>query len=215
MNTTITYPALVVGMAVLAWCIRHVRFPKTLEVVERIGQYSNSKEELKTLGKRLEALRVPVSAEVFAAGKKVFIILLVLTGGFLLAGGQNWGLLILLSVPMSGKLSDLMLDLREKKRKEAIQGDFPLMVEQVKVYAKAVGYYDALKVVARSWKGVLGRELGLLSAEIELLGVIGAIDNFANRCNVDEIRDFARIITVEHSTGADINDILSNYAKDT
>lgn len=212
MITEIEYPAVLTGAAALAWCIRKVKFPKAIEIAEKTGRYGTSTEDLKSLGKRLEALRIPVSAELFAAGKKA-VLLLFLFAGVSLAGGHRGGVLFLLALPMTAKAPEMFLSFLEKRRKEAIQAAFPLVVEQVKVYAGAVGYYDAFKVVARSYKGVLGRELALLSAEMELVGLIAAVDNFARRCNVDEMKDFARIIAVEQSTGADISEILTNYSK--
>ncbi|MCL6478984.1 MAG: type II secretion system F family protein [Peptococcaceae bacterium] len=213
MITILGFPALLTGAAVLAWCMRRVRLPKALEIIEWVGRYGTSKDELRALGKRLEARRVPVPAAMYLAGKRVLVIMCVLMGISLLAGGKSSGVPVLLSSLMVGKVPDLLLDLKEKKRKEEIKGAVPLMTEQIRVFGKAVGYYDALKVVAMSWKGVLGHELALLSAEMELVGVVEAMDNFAARCNVDEIRDIARIITVNQHTGADIDEILSNYSR--
>lgn len=213
MITEIEYPAVLTGAAALAWCIRKVKFPKAIEIAEKTGRYGTSTEDLKSLGKRLEALRIPVSAELFAAGKKAVLLLFLFAGVSLLAGGHRGGVLFFLALPMTAKAPEMFLSFLEKRRKEAIQAAFPLVVEQIKVYAGAVGYYDAFKVVARSYKGVLGRELALLSAEMELGGLIEAVDNFARRCNVAEMKDFARIIAVEQSTGADISEILTNYSK--
>lgn len=213
MITVIEYPALLMGISVLAWCLRSVKFPKALAVMEKLGRYGTSKDELKSIGKRLEGQRVPVSAEAYAAGKKALVILFAVAGISLLAGGKNFGFLLFLSAPMAGKAPDLALDLKERKRKEEIRGAAPVLAEQIRVFGKAVGYYDALKVVAMSWQGVLGRELKLLSAEMEMDGAIEAINNFARRCNVDEIWDIARILTVEQGTGADIDEILSDYSR--
>ncbi|MCL5058571.1 MAG: type II secretion system F family protein [Actinobacteria bacterium] len=213
MITEIEYPAVLTGAAALAWCLRRVKLPGALQVLEMAGRYGAPGEELKSLGKRLEALRIPLSAELATAGKRSGMLLIFFAGAVLLAGGQKGGALFLLALPMAAKAPEIALSFLEKRRKEAIQAAFPLVVEQVKVYAGAVGYYDAIKVVARSWHGVLGRELALLSAEMELVGLIEAVDNFARRCNVAEMKDFARIISVEQTTGADISEILSNYSK--
>ncbi|HBV97391.1 MAG: hypothetical protein JL50_08530 [Peptococcaceae bacterium BICA1-7] len=213
MIPSIMYPPVLVGIAVMAWCLRRVKLPGALQVYEWVGRYGASAEDLKSLRKRLEALRIPFSAELVTAGKRSAMLLIFFAGAVLLTGGQKGGALFLLALPMAAKAPEMFLSFLEKRRKEAIQAAFPLMVEQVKIYARAVGYYDAFKVVARSWKGVLGRELALLSAEMELVGLIEAVDNFARRCNVAEMKDFARIIAVEQSTGADISEILTNYSK--
>ncbi|MCL4441581.1 MAG: type II secretion system F family protein [Firmicutes bacterium] len=87
-----------------------------------------------------------------------------------------------------------------------------MMVDQVRIYAKAVGHYTALKIVAGPMKGPLGREMKVMSAEMELVGLLEAVNNFAARCGVPEVVDFARIIKVEQATGAEISQILLNYS---
>lgn len=213
MNVYMELPAVLVAMAVLAWCLRRVKLPRPLEVIERLGSYGASKENLKALGKRLEALRLPVSAEQFSAGKIVLTVLLAMIGVFLLTDRQIEGSFFLFAAPMVRKLPDLFVETLEKKRKEEMQRGFPLMVDQVRIYAKAVGYYHALKIASQATRGALGREMVVLSAEIELVGIIEAMDNFASRCGVPEISDFANIIQVEQRTGADIREILQNYSK--
>lgn len=213
MNVYMELPALFTALAVLAWCMRSARLPKPLEVLEKLG--GDSRENLKALGKRLETLKVPISAELFIAGKKVIVVIPALLGFFLLADCQYEGFLFLFAMPMARKLPDLSLELLEKKRKEAILRNFPLMVDQVRIYANAVGYYTALKIVAGAMKGPLGSEMKVLSAEIELLGLLEAVNNFAARCDIPEVADFARIIRVEQTTGADISQILLNYSNMT
>lgn len=210
MNIYMELPALLTALAVMAWCVRRVRLPKALEVLEKIA--GGDKEELKLLEKRLEALKVPVPARLFAAGKKLIVIIPLLLGVFLLSDRQLEGLFFIFAAPMAGKLPELFLESLEKKRKEEMQRSFPMMVDQVRIYAKAVGYYTALKIVAGSVKGPLGREMKVLSAEMELVGLLEGVDNFAARCGIPEVADFARIIKVEQTTGADISQILLNYS---
>lgn len=205
-------PAILVAAAVFAWCIRMVKLPRPLEALERLGRISAAREDLKALGKRLEALNILVSPDLFLAGRMVITVLPVVLGLFLVFDRHVEGVLFLFATPMFRKLPGLFLDFREKKRKEEILRDFPLMVDQVKIYAKAAGYYHALKIVSRSFKGVLGRELAVLSAEMELVGLIEAIKNFAARCGMPEVADFARIIAVEETTGANISQILINHS---
>ncbi len=208
-------PALLAALAVFAWCVRVVKLPKPpkpLETAHKIGSLGASGEELKELGKRLEALKIPVSPELFSAGRVVITAMPAMMGLFLVLDGYIQGLIFILSAPLARRLPGIFLDFMEKKRKEELVRDFPLMLDQVKIYAKAAGYYHAMKIVSRSFKGALGRELALLSAEMELVGLVEAVKSFAARCGVPEISDFARIIMVAESTGADISGILVNYS---
>lgn len=205
-------PALLAALAVFAWCVRLVKLPGPLEAVNKVGSLGMSGEELKEMGKRLEALKVPVSPELFSAGRVVITAMPAVMGLFLVMDGYIQGLIFILSAPMARRLPGIFLNFMEKKRKEELVRDFPLMVDQVKIYAMAAGYYYAIKIVSGSFKGALGRELALLSAEMELVGLVEAVKNFAARCAVPEISDFARIIIVHETTGADISGILVNYS---
>lgn len=206
-------PALLVALAVFAWCAGKVRLPGLLEALEKLGSLGVSGEDLKAREKRLQSLGVPLSAELFSAGKLAFTLLPVLTGLLLLFDRHPAGVLIISATPLIRRSPEIFLGLMEKKRKEEILRDFPLMVDQVKIYARAAGYYNALKIMCKSLeKGTLGRELAVLSAEMELMGVIEAINNFAARCGIPEISDFARIIVVEQTTGADISRVLADYS---
>ena len=204
--------ALLVAWAVFAWCVRKVRLPEPLKAVEKLGSFGTAGEEMKALGKRLKALKIPVTPELFLAGRMIITILPAILGLFLILDRQMEGAFFLLATPMARKLPDLFLNFMEKKRKEELLRDFPLLVDQVKVYARAAGYYHALKIVFRSFRGALGGELAILSAEMELVGLIEAVNNFAAKCGIPEIRDFARIMAVAETTGADISSILVNYS---
>ncbi|MFZ5650973.1 MAG: type II secretion system F family protein [Bacillota bacterium] len=204
--------ALLVAGAVFAWCVRRVRLPELLEAVKKLGSLAIDRDEMKALGKRLEALKIPVTPELFSAGRMVITVLPAISGLFLIFDRRMEGAFLLLATPMVRRLPDLFLNFMEKKRKEELLRDFPLLMDQVKIYARAAGYYHAIKIVSRSFKGALGGELAVLSAEMELVGLIEAVNNFAARCGIPEIRDFARIMAVAETTGADISNILVNYS---
>lgn len=206
-------PAILVTMAVLAWCVKKVDLPEPLKLIERLGSGNSSPEELKTLGKRLEALNIPVSPELYAALKTVIAAVFIAVGLLLLLDRHIPGLLFLSVTPMVRRLPDIFLEFREKKRKELMLREFPLMVDQVRIYARAAGYFQALKTASYAVKGPLGREMAVMSAEMELTGFREAMDNLARRCGIPEVADFTRIMLVEQATGADISDALLNYTK--
>ena len=206
-------PAILVTLAVFAWLIQRVKLPKPLEALESLGGYKAKKEDLKALDKRLESLKIPLTAELFSALQILLTFLPFILGLFFVLDGHPLGLVLIFSIPLLRKLPELFLQFKEKKRKEELLRDFPLLIDQVKIYARAAGYYHALKIASKSFKGALGRELAVLSAEMELMGLVSALNNFAARCGVTEISDFTRIMAVEETTGADISSILVNYSK--
>ncbi len=131
----------------------------------------------------------------------------------MLVNGITAGIVLVCSMFPAFRLPEWFLTMREKQRKEEILRDLPLMIDQIRIYAEAAGYYQAVKIVSSSLtRGALGRELAVLSAELELSGFAEALDNFARRCGVSEVADFTRIILVENNTGAEISRILENYS---
>jgi len=212
-NIDLQLPAVLTFFAVFAWCVRRARLPDMLKIVNKLSMYRTTKDDLKTLDKRLEALQIPVNAEIFAAARTILTFLPAVTGLLMIINGSSMGFVLMCSIFFVFKLPESFLAFREKQRKEEILKDFPLMIDQIRIYAEAAGYYQALKIVSGSMvRGTLGRELAVLSAELELSGFSDALDNFARRCGINEISDFTRIILVENNTGAEISRVLENYS---
>lgn len=212
MSSIICVPAMLTALAVFAWCIRKLSFPTWIETAQKIGVWVTGKKNLAALNKRLEVLQIPITAELFIAIRTLVTFLPILIGFVLILCGHTGAVILFPAALLIKRVVSLFLTLLEKRRKEALLRDFPLLLEQLKIFAKTVGYYHAFKIAAKSIKGVLGKELALLSAEMEMLGLIKAINNFADRSCIPEFKDFARIIVVEESTGADISKTLLNYA---
>lgn len=216
-NEAAVLPAVLLSMALMSLCAMalKIKIPQPLKVLLWLSKAGSSEEEIKSLDKRLKALNIPVTAEMYAAGRLVLTAIPLLTGGIFLLSNFFGGLLYIVMALLAWRLPNLFIQLIEKRRKEEMVSDFVLMVNQVRIYTKAAGIYQALKIVPYCIKGPLGKELKLLSAEMEMSPLAEALDSFAKRCGLKEVEDFAQIILIGIRTGADISQVLSNYAKVT
>lgn len=208
-------PSLLFSIALLAWLSNRVQYPSLLNTFHKLGNIGTTDEELKTLDKRLKALSSPLTAETFTAGRLVLTLVFMMTGGVLVLNNPARGFELLVLSVLAWRTPYRLLAALEKKRKEELRRDFALMVNQVRIFAKASDLYQALKIVPYAVKGKMGKELRLLSADLEMSSLSEALDNFAKRCGLKEAEDFSQIIQVGVRTGADVGLILGNYAKST
>lgn len=206
-------PAALTFLAALAWCLTRIEVPKPLEIFTWLGRKSASPEEIRRLNKRLEALKIPVSAEIFTAARTLLVLLLAVVGLITFFDRPLHGAGFLLITPLAWRMPVLLLDLREKKRREGLEKQFPFMLNQVRIYAKAADLNQALKIVPYALQGELGREMRKLSAELEMCPLPEALENFAHRCGFKEAEDFAHVILQGIRSGRNMDRILSNYSK--
>lgn len=212
----ILVPTILSAIAALSWFLSHLKLPGHNEAIIWLSNISNrffKQEELKALGKRLESLAIPISAEVFTAIRFCLTVIPIILGGVFLFNHPFRGVVLLVLSPLIWRLPDHLLIYREKYRKEVLEQEFPHMVNQIRIFAKASDHYQALKIVPYTLRGPLKKEMELLSAELEMNDLKEALENFSNRCNFQQAKDFAQILLVAIRTGIDIDSILSNYAK--
>ena len=207
--------ALLVSSAVFAWVAFRTDFPKPLGMLAALSRIGSSRESLKALDKRLRALNIPVSGEVFAAGRLVATIVLLVLGVVFLRADFLKGVLFLILAVLDWRIPHLSLRLLEKRRKEELRGSFVFMVGQVRIFNKAADMYQALKIVPYAIQGRMGKELRLLSADLEMSPAAEALDDFAKRCGLKEAEEFARVVLLSIRMGADFNveKVLSSYAR--
>jgi Flp pilus assembly protein TadB len=199
-------------MAFFAWYVYRIPSIYRMEFYNKSGTLGLGNEELQVLANRLRLLDFPLKVETLVLLHYLLFFILSLIGFILIAEGHYWGIILLFIAVVIKRMTNFILTFFEKKRREILLRDLPLLLDQIRIYSKAVGYFHAIKITARSIKGKLGKELELMSAEMEFLGVSKAVIRFADRCNISEFRDFAQIIIVEETTGADIGNILFNFS---
>ncbi|NTW06150.1 MAG: hypothetical protein HGA27_08560 [Peptococcaceae bacterium] len=212
MNGILVFPAFIAAVAFFAWFIKEIPAISWMKFLNKASTWGSGKNELQVLASRLRILNLPLSPEIFVIIRYLLIILLLFIGLTLINAGHDWGSILLFLAVIMKRMTEVFLTYFESKRKEALLRDLPIMLDQIRIYSKATGYFQAIKIVARSIKGKLGKELEQMSIEMEFLGISKAVKRFADRCDIPEFRDFAQIITVEEATGADISNILFNYS---
>lgn len=212
-NELFFIPPVLTMLAVVSWFVYFIKLPGHIELLNWFGKKFCDQDELKALDKRLESLSIPMSAEMFYAIRLSITVLPIILGGIFLFINPFRGVALLAAAPLIWRMPGHFLNYREKSRKEVLEREFPHMVNQVRIFAKASDHYQALKIVPYTLRGPLKREMELLSAELEMNDLKEALENFSNRCNFQQAKDFAQILLVAIRTGIDINDILSNYAK--
>ncbi|WP_092475395.1 type II secretion system F family protein [Desulfotruncus arcticus] len=180
-----------------------------------LSRTGSTEESLKALDKRLRALNIPVSGEMFAALKTAVTTILLIAGAIILSSDLTIGAMLLIIAYLVWKMSYRLLELLEKRKRKELVNDFTFMVNQVRIYTKAADLYQAMKIVPYTIKGEMGRELRLLSADMEMSPLTEALDSFAKRCGIKEAEYFTQIVLLGIRMGADVNvdKVLSSYAK--
>lgn len=199
--------------AVLIWLLRRlVKLPGPVEVLTEIGRRVTSREKLRALEVRLEAVNMKISPELFTALRFSSAIVLAAAGGALIWREPVPGIALLVLALIAYKLPEAHLDKLEKNRKEDINREFPIMVDMVRIYAQASDLYQALKIVPHALKGELAGQMQVLSAELEISPLAEALENFAHRCGLRQVQDFVGVVLQGIRSGMDVDEILQRYS---
>lgn len=111
------------------------------------------------------------------------------------------------------KLCRSYINFLEKKRREDIAREFPLMVSLVRVYAKSSDLVRALDTVRSTLKGELKKQVDLLVQEMKLYSLPDALRRFAKRCRYGPVDSFVSVVLFGISTGADVDAMLATFAR--
>ncbi|RKO65718.1 type II secretion system F family protein [Desulfofundulus salinus] len=202
-----------VFLALLAWLLRRFEdFPGPLEVLKGFGSLAASPQKLKELGVRLETLNIKVSPELFTAFRLAGALVLTAAGGVAIWKSPFAGVALLFLAFLAYKFPEWQLARLEKARKEEIGREFPLMVDMVRIYARAADLYQALKIVPYALKGELAKQMHILSAELEIAPMAEALENFAHRCGLRQVQDFVGVVLQGIRSGMDVDEILQRYS---
>jgi Flp pilus assembly protein TadB len=120
--------------------------------------------------------------------------------------------LLILAVAVH-KSPGFILGKLEKRRREELSREFPRMVDNVRIFAKASDIYTALKTVHQSLRGRLAEEMRILSVDMEMNDLEKALANFSMRCGLRQAYDFSSVVLQAAWSGMEVDGILSNYSK--
>jgi len=105
------------------------------------------------------------------------------------------------------------INLLEKRRREDIAREFPLMVSLVRVYSKSSDLVRALDIVRNVLKGELRKQVDLLVQEMKVYPLPDALRRFAKRCRYGPVDSFVSVVLFGISTGADVDAMLATFAR--
>lgn len=206
--------ALMSGVTALSWLLMYTGdIPKPLLVLERIAGMSIKPERIREMDKRLEALRIPIPAmSIVTAQTGVVIVLLLLTLPAMIKSPPEAVPLLILAA-FTHRSSGFVLGRLERRRREDLAREFPRMVDNVRIFARASDIYTALKAVHYSLRGRLAEEMRILSVDMEMNDLEKALANFSMRCGIRQAYDFSSVVLQASWSGMEVDSILSNYSK--
>lgn len=208
-----TVSCALIFITMLIWLFRSfVGHAVPLQYLTQIGNLFMSKEALRELGTRLDAVDIKISPELLCALRISVAIILSVIGLLTIWKSPFVGVLILALALAGFKLPMWYLDRLEKSRKEEISREFPIMVDLVRIYAQASDLYQALKITPHALKGELAKQMHILSAELEVSPFTEALENFAYRCRLRQVQDFIGIVLRGIKSGMDVDQILQRYS---
>lgn len=105
------------------------------------------------------------------------------------------------------------LDFLERRRAEEIAREFPLLVDLVRVYAKAADLFAALDAARKVLRGELKRQLDIMMRELRVYPLGEALKRLAARCRYGPMDSFVSAVLFGITTGADVDVILAGFAK--
>ena len=204
------WASLMTAAAVFLWMYRHASLEKT---VLEIGRRTPRKLR-QSYRESFDLLGIEMLPE-YLAGIKY--------GGTALGGGMALvcfvtgtaflGFLLAAIAVLVWVYPDKWLENLERKRRDDIDREFPIMVTLLKVYAHASDLYKALNIVRGALKGELKRQLDILAGELAVFPLKEVLERFAYRCRNPLINNFVSVVLFGIQTGSNVDEILDTFAK--
>ena len=142
----------------------------------------------------------------------IYLAISTVAATFFWSAGLSPVVAILVSAALGPGLILLMLRRQRKKRKKAMEKEFPgaldIIVRGVK---SGLAFNDCLKIAARDVPGPLRSEFATLVEQQSLgLTMAEAVERFANRVPLEEANFFAIVIALQTRTGGKMAESLDN-----
>ena len=151
----------------------------------------------------------------FVLGLRMVAVVLVVLLGIVIGSTLNWFTAFSFAAAAAGIYYSPVawLNSREKERIKDLSKEFPLMVSLLRVYSRAGGLYQALKIVKNAVQGELRRQLDILVVELEIYSLQEALDRLAERSKYPPLTNLVSVLLMGINNGNDIDEILEKFAK--
>ena len=163
---------------------------------------------------RTKSMGIELNAELILGLRMVLVAMVVLLG-IVIGSTLNWFTAFSFTAAAAGIYYSPVawLNTREKERIKNLSKEFPLMVSLLRVYSRAGGLYQALKIVKNAVQGELKRQLEILVVELEIYPLQVALDRLAERSKYPPLTNLVSVLLMGINNGNDIDEILEKFAK--
>lgn len=208
--TTVIWTSILVTLAILLWIFRDVSLKN---VILKAGKRTPRKLR-QSYQESIELLGIDMLPEYLAGIKYGATVAL---GGIALIAfaikANFLGIVLIAFAAFTWVYPDRWLQNMERKRREDIAREFPIMVTLVKVYSHASDLNRALNIVRFALKGELRRQLDILAGELAVFPMKEVLERFAYRCQNPLINNFVSVVLFGIQTGSNVDEILDTFAR--
>lgn len=148
------------------------------------------------------------------AGALMIASVLTFTSGYTFTHGVIQ-LIVAVAIAASVGLPVMVLGMLAQKRRKKMQEQFPVALD-IFVRALRSGHpvSSAMGLLTEEMEDPIGSEFGLVSDEISYgADLIEALDDMAERWDLDDIRMFVTCLAVQSETGGNLAEVLDNLSK--
>lgn len=157
-------------------------------------------------------LALGMAAGVFA----LFLLIMLLSAAFGVALGLGTILVMaLFSLALAVAVPLLVISRMAESRRKRMEHQFPVALD-IFVRALRSGHpiASAIDLLTQEMEDPIGSEFGLISDEIAYgADLIGALENMADRWELDDMKMFVVSLSVQSQTGGNLAEILDNISK--
>jgi tight adherence protein C len=127
-------------------------------------------------------------------------------------GNAVWGTILVI---VGYLLPDFWLKRRIKSRFDSIEAELPSVLDILAVSSNAgLGFLDSIKKMVQKTDGVLADEFGQVLYDLKMGEPRDKVlEEFAYRCNTDDVKRFTNAILQAEKFGTSISDVLNSQAK--
>lgn len=198
-------PALLFGLAIFGIIVAF----QMDNIVLTIGKNDRLYHKFKTAA---NDLGIELNAEFILGARMVFVVVCCVIGLALVVSMNRFFMFPFIFAFGAYYYPINWIGTKEKERNKELTSEFPLMVSLLRVYSRAGGLYQSLKIVRNAVKGELRRQLDILNVELEIYPLHEALDRLSYRCKYPPLTNLVSVILMGIKNGNDVDQILEKFS---